>query len=72
MNELCPGGESYQIFYKRVVEFLEELKNSNLSEVVLVTHGGVIRSVLTYLGGTTLETSFEVTVDYGDVFREEF
>jgi len=28
--------------------------------------------VLTYLGQTTLETSFEVKVDYGDVFREEF
>jgi len=67
----CPNGESYQIFYERVVDFLEALKRSGEKEVVIVTHGGVIRSALTYLGQTTLETSFEVTVNYGDVFREE-
>ena len=67
----CPGGESYQIFYDRVVAFLEELKRGDKKEAVLVTHGGVIRCVLAYLGKTTLETSFEVAVDYGSVFREE-
>ncbi len=67
----CPRGESYQIFYDRVAAFLEELKRGDKKEVVLVTHGGVIRCVLAYLGKTTLETSFEVTVDYGAVFREE-
>jgi len=67
----CPEGESYQIFYDRVVAFLEELKRGDEKEVVLVTHGGVIRCVLAYLGKTTLETSFEVAVDYGSVFREE-
>ncbi len=71
VHEACPGGESYQTFYARVVGFLKVLKGSDAAEAVIVTHGGVIRSVLSYLGETTLETSFEVVVNYGAIFRVE-
>jgi len=67
----CPGGESYQMCYDRVADFFNSLQNSGYKEVVVVTHGGVIRAALTYLGKTTLETSFDVAVHYGDVFRED-
>jgi alpha-ribazole phosphatase len=69
VNVACPGGESYQRFYDRVVNWIESVKLENHSKVVIVTHGGVIRSFLCYLGLTTLETSFEEKVEYGDVFK---
>ena len=71
VEQSCPGGESYRELYARVVGFIDDLQSNNHENVVIVTHGGVIRSVLTYLGESTLETSFEVSVEYGDVFKRE-
>lgn len=69
VNVSCPGGESFQLFYNRVANFIESIKLEGHDKVVIVTHGGVIRSFFCYLGMTTLETCFEEKVEYGDVFR---
>ncbi len=63
-----PGGESYEDLYKRSVEiFLEVI--SKQQNAALVTHSGVIRSLLAYVTGTPLENSFELRVEYGRIAR---
>ncbi|MDO5519615.1 MAG: histidine phosphatase family protein [bacterium] len=44
-----PGGECGRDVIKRVSLVLEELKESSYENVVIVTHGGAIRSILTSL-----------------------
>jgi len=69
----CPGGESYRAMYHRVVEFLQFVTeyssrvNADIDSIIVVTHAGVIRSVLSYWGKTTLENSFDCRVEYGEV-----
>jgi len=44
-----PGGESFQAVLERVVPFWEELVRGSEERVLVVTHGGVIRSIFAYL-----------------------
>lgn len=49
-EEFCPDeGESYKIFYKRVKEFMEAIKELGEENILIVTHGGVIRAVYSYI-----------------------
>ena len=41
-----PGGESYASFRARVRHALQQIINLNVSHVLAVTHGGVIRAIL--------------------------
>ena len=68
MNDLAdaviPQGESYRQLYHRVVQFFEELPHHE--PVAVVTHGGVIRSMLAYLKGVQLTESFDAfRIRYG-------
>ncbi|MGI6634694.1 MAG: histidine phosphatase family protein [Christensenellales bacterium] len=44
----CPGGESSQIFTRRVISAFESLKNKNQSSLV-ICHGGVIATLMQHL-----------------------
>ncbi len=50
-----PKGECYVDFYKRVKEFFEEILKLKDENILIVTHGGVIRSILTYIMGEDLD-----------------
>lgn len=63
-----PGGESYEDLYKRAVQIFEEVIAKG-KDAVLVTHSGVIRSLLAYMTNTPLEQSFELRVEYGRIAR---
>ena len=52
-----PGGESFSTILERVVPFWEELLGRPEERVLVVTHGGVIRSIFAYL----LEVDFAAT-----------
>jgi len=52
----APGGESFLQLHKRVMEFLGSL--SSHKNYCIVTHGGVIRSVLSHVNGTQLKDAF--------------
>ncbi|MDR3717079.1 MAG: alpha-ribazole phosphatase family protein [Puia sp.] len=82
-----PGGESYLDLYHRVIPWFDKLlEMPENSPVVLFTHGGVIRSLLAYITGTSLAKSFnafslyygctiKITTHPGDpagLFRHEF
>ena len=64
-----PDGESYQDLYDRVKKaFLHIHKKA--TPVVIVTHGGVIRSILTHITNTNLKDSFHTfSLNYGCVIK---
>jgi alpha-ribazole phosphatase len=60
-----PGGESYTQLYERVVDFLQTLPATE-GPVAIVTHGGVIRSVLAHINEVPLRDSFDAfPIHYG-------
>lgn len=71
VNICIPGGESYVQLYERVVRCYERIAASP-RPAVAVMHGGVIRSILAYVTGTSLKDSFKVfKLYYGCVVKVE-
>ena len=69
VNVVVPNGESYVILNDRVVNKFEEIKNKG-ENAVIVAHGGVLRSILSYITNTPLKESFDVfTLHYGCVVK---
>ncbi|GAO45188.1 alpha-ribazole phosphatase family protein [Flavihumibacter petaseus] len=58
-----PGGESYRDLFARTVQRYETVKATVLQTgkpAAIVAHGGVIRSILSHISGTSLADSFRV------------
>jgi alpha-ribazole phosphatase len=65
----CPGGESYLQLQKRVMAFWKELQKSAQQTVLVVTHAGVIRALLSTLLEIPLERSFSITIEQGKLTK---
>lgn len=65
------GGESFMMQYRRVSEFLEELKTKPFSRVAVFAHGGVLVSALIYAGHVRPEDAFASLPPYGGVIKIE-
>ncbi len=61
------GGESAAAFHRRVGAALDEIRRSATKDTILVTHAGVIRSVLVQAGGVGDEEAWSQTAEYGAV-----
>lgn len=70
-NEPAPNGESHRLLFNRSVEFFQELINKPLSSAIVVTHAGVIRSLLAFMLEIPLEKSFSIKLHYGELIRIE-
>ncbi len=70
VNIIVPNGESYTQLSKRVNDFFSSLieKNEHQNSII-TTHSGVIRAYLAKLLGIPLKDSFNMTINYGDVFK---
>lgn len=68
VNVKTPNGESYIELQKRVLDFYDELLLKPHKSVALVTHGGVIRALFSFLRKIPLNKSFDVKVHYGDIW----
>jgi alpha-ribazole phosphatase len=62
----CPGGESYPDLFKRVSDFIRELKGDDL---LIITHSGVIRVFLCVFKNISLQEAFNFQVDFGEVIE---
>ncbi|TGK28773.1 alpha-ribazole phosphatase [Leptospira gomenensis] len=63
-----PNGESYGQLFDRVSTFLENKRNFPSDEKIgIVTHAGVIRSILCKYLNLPLETGFRFEVGYGSI-----
>lgn len=64
VDAIIPSGESYRQLHHRVIQFFETLPTHG--PIAVVTHGGVIRSLLAHISGIDLKNSFGVFgVHYG-------
>jgi alpha-ribazole phosphatase len=85
LNVRIPGGESYTDVFERVTQCFGQIISqqlpevhdeevsvnaTNLPRVAIVAHGGVIRSILSYITNTPLMDSFKVfSLHYGCVIK---
>ena len=70
VNVKVPNGESFTILYDRVVDFMEnELGTDTSKPIVIVTHAGVIRSMLCKTSNLPLKDTFQNKVDFGEIIR---
>ena len=71
VNVRMPQGENYTDLFERVCGAFRSIAANPLPAVV-VAHGGVIRSILSYITNTSLIDSFNVfTLHYGCVIKIE-
>jgi alpha-ribazole phosphatase len=71
VNVRIPQGESYLDLYDRAVRCFTSISQQTLPAAI-VSHGGVMRSILSHITQTPLEQSFEVfKLEYGCVVKLE-
>lgn len=71
VNVRIPQGESYLDLYNRVVNCFTSISQQTLPAAI-VSHGGVMRSILSHITQTPLEKSFEAfKLEYGCVVKVE-
>jgi len=70
VNISTPNGEAYKDMFQRVNEAFSEITSHNEGKkIIIATHGGVIRCILSKLQNVSLQNSFDIKVAYGDVFK---
>jgi alpha-ribazole phosphatase len=67
VEEKCPSGESYTAVLLRVEEFINTLKKHSYNKVLIVTHGGVIKSFYSIIEGISPQQAMGKQVRYGEV-----
>jgi alpha-ribazole phosphatase len=69
VNVSTPGGESYVQLYERTTTRFQAIRQEPLPAAI-VTHGGVIRSILSHITDTPLIDSFKIfALHYGCVVK---
>jgi alpha-ribazole phosphatase len=69
VNVCIPGGESYVQMHSRVIQCFTQIAQST-TPAAIVTHGGVIRSILAHITETPLVDSFGAfKIHYGCVMK---
>lgn len=63
------NGESYLDLHARTTDFLSDIAKQNPKKVIIITHAGVIRSLYSFIKKTSLETSFDLKLEYGQVLE---
>jgi alpha-ribazole phosphatase len=66
------GGENFFDVQKRVLTFVDELVNTNYSNILVVTHAGLLRALLAHLLEASPRKIFAMHIDYGDVICLEW
>lgn len=65
MRVPCPGGESHLELVRRVIEWWQELKESAPPIAVVITHAGVIQSIMSHVLETSFANSTRLAIDWG-------
>jgi alpha-ribazole phosphatase len=69
VNVIIPDGESYVHLFERVTAFFKDIQPAN-SPIAIVAHGGVLRSILSFITNTPLQDSFGMfKINYGCVVK---
>jgi len=60
-----PNGESFSELYLRVNDFFQELIKTDHQNVIVISHAGVIRCLLSIINNISLLDTLKITIDYG-------
>jgi len=63
------NGEKMIDLYKRSIEFTYKLVELDLQKILLVTHAGVIRSLISEALSINLNQIFNVSINYDEIYR---
>ena len=69
VNEAAPNGESFIQLHQRAGEFIRGLSNSGHSCVLIITHAGIVRSMISHLYDFALKDAFSIKCEYGSVIK---
>lgn len=69
VNISTPNGEAYIDLAKRANEAFDEIISTSAKKIIITTHAGVIRSILSKINNIHLKDSFDIKVEYGQVFK---
>lgn len=67
MNLAATNGESYRILYRRVTDFLDELRKKDFENVAIFAHGGVLICAGVYAHLFPEEDCFRHLTPYGGI-----
>lgn len=67
-KDYCPpNGESFITFYKRVENFMKDLLKMEEDNILVITHGGVIRAAYAYILNENLDLYWKFASRNGDI-----
>ncbi|MBO7419331.1 MAG: alpha-ribazole phosphatase [Bacteroidaceae bacterium] len=64
-----PQGESFEMQYQRVSQFLDELRQQPYQQVAIFAHGGVLICAQIYAGIVSFDNAFSAIVPYGGMVQ---
>ena len=62
-----PHGESFEMQFHRVSQFLDELRQQPHQNVAIFAHGGILISAQVYAGLVTFDNAFQALLPYGGI-----
>jgi alpha-ribazole phosphatase len=65
--QACPGGESFADLCDRPASFLREVRQSPAKNIMVVTHGGIIRAYQHLELGAPAVELFQKKINFGEV-----
>lgn len=72
VNVRATNGESFADQYRRVSDFLQEVRHREERNTVVFAHGGVLKCAQIYAGMVRPEEAFNEITPYGGMVRLEF
>ena len=69
VNRSPKNGEKMIDLYKRSIEFTYKIVELDLQKILLVTHAGVIRSLISEALSINLNQIFNIAVQYDEIYR---
>ncbi len=68
-NIAPPGGESMNEMKERVINFVNEIVHNNQHKIIVITHAGVIRLMLSHFYKKPMSELFAEKIDFGEVIK---
>ena len=72
INSRIHGGENFFDLQDRVIDFWQELVKTDHTNILVVTHAGLLRTLLAWLLDADPRKIFAFRIDYGDVLCVEW
>lgn len=69
VNYKCPDGENFLDLYNRSIDFYNEIIKKDIPKVAIITHGGVIKSIIASVLKVPLELAPRINTDTASISK---